>query len=79
MDLEQNLGREAGPGRDVAFEKNAKGILVGESFERTSVAARMIEERDVKEHRTETNEISRAHNEVAPDRKLGLTGNGSNL
>ena len=31
MDLEQYFGREAGSGRDVAFEKNAKSILEGES------------------------------------------------
>ena len=31
MDFEQNFAREAGSGRDVAFEKNAVGILEIES------------------------------------------------
>ena len=55
VDLEQNIGREAGSGRDVAVGKKTMDILDGASLERTSVAARGIEERDVKEYKTETN------------------------
>ena len=74
MDLEQNIGREAGSGRYLASEYNAKDILVGESFEQTSVAACWIKETDVKELKTETNEIYRARNEAAASGKLVLDG-----
>ena len=74
MDLEQNIGREAGSGRYLASEYNAKDILVGESFEQTSVAACWIKETDVKELKTETNEIYRAGNEAQSHGKLAFHG-----
>ena len=74
MDLEQNNGREAGSSRDAAFEKNVKDILNREIFERTSVAARRIEERDIEDYNTETNKNSRARNEAAANGKLVFDG-----
>ena len=70
MDLEQSIEGEAGSGRDVAFEKIAKDMRDGKSFERTSNAAFEIENRDVKYYTTEAIEISWARNEAAANGKF---------
>ena len=74
MDLELNIGREAGSGKCLAIEKNAEVILEGESIDRASVSPCRIEKRDVKEYRTGTHEIYWSRYEAPSKRKFAVQG-----
>ena len=76
MDLDQNIGREAGSVTEVAFKKKAKDILDGESFERKSVTAPWNEEidGDVKDYEAEINELACQVMREQQMKNLFLTG-----